>query len=301
MPSKRQAGGPLAPLIRALVAIAHEVRDRVPPGLGPDDAAAQSVACAVPLAQLHRQELERALPWLHAQLSDWEQWSLQESLRDSHPLAPNCALHLYDTFLHAWQRDRRQRSGVFFTPQPIADYLIAQIDRTLRAEFALPQGIAAESEIHFLDPALGTGVFLLTVLDRIHRQLTDQWSAAGHDESARRRLWNAFVPRLLPRLAGIEILPPAALLAKLNLAIKLAQTGYDFAAPTPLNITCGDALQEKSKIRNPKSEIMIVLGNPPYSALSTSANPWISRLVRGDDEIRGYVCASDERLGERKT
>ena len=75
------------------------------------------------------------------------------------------------------------------------------------------------------------------------------------------------------------------------------------AGPAKLNIHIGDALSPNlhSAIRSPQSAIPIVLGNPPFSSLTTNTNPWIARLVRGDDEVRGYVQAGDERLGERKT
>ena len=54
-----------------------------------------------------------------------------------------------------------------------------------------------------------------------------------------------------------------------------------------------------SAIHNP--QFPILLGNPPFSSLSTNTNAWIARLVRGDDEIRGYIRANGQQLGERKT
>src|SRR5581483_2907686 len=68
-------------------------------------------------------------------------------------------------------------------------------------------------------------------------------------------------------------------------------------------IIAGDALSPnlQSEIQIPKSKIPIVVGNPPFSSLSTTTNDWIARLVRGDDEIRGYVRANGRSLGERKT
>ena len=115
--------------------------------------------------------------------------------------------------------------------------------------------------------------------------------------------WNEFIPDLLPRLTGIELLPAAAFLAKLNIAFKLAETGYDFHQPGSISIYIGDALDlaVQSAIRNPQSAIPVLLGNPPFSSLTTNTNPWIARLVRGDDEVRGYVQAGEQRLGERKT
>src|SRR6185503_11938327 len=56
-----------------------------------------------------------------------------------------------------------------------------------------------------------------------------------------------------------------------------------------------------SALRIPQSAFPILLGNPPFSSLSTTTNDWIARLVRGDDEIRGYIRANGQSLGERKT
>lgn len=214
------------------------------------------------------------------------------SVRPSFAQSP---AHLYDSFLHAYSRNDRKHHGVFFTPQPIAEYIVRRIDHSLREDFHFADGLAQsqipnpQSQILLLDPACGTSVFLLAALDFLHARLAENW--------------NDFVPELLPRLIGIEILPAAALLAKLNITLQLAATGYDFRHNIPIQIHCGDALNPNLQfaIRNSQSAIPIVLGNPPFSSLSTNTNPWIARLVRGDGQTRGYVQAGELRLGERKT
>src|SRR5206468_1575213 len=99
------------------------------------------------------------------------------------------------------------------------------------------------------------------------------------------------------------ILPASAFLAKLNVALKLAEVGCDFQHAARINIITGDALSPntQSKIQNLKFKIPVLLGNPPFSSLSTTTNEWIARLVRGDDDVRGYVRANGQRLQERKT
>ena len=270
------------------------------------DALAQAAVCAAPI--ISRPHNPRALDWLCDTASDWErhileiasrlgactEYSVPSTSPDGQPkIRPE---HLYELFLHRYAPTNRKRHGVFFTPPPIADYIVAQIERALTEDFGLPDGLASQSAIRnpqsaieILDPACGTGVFLLAVIDRLHSRMGDRW--------------NEFIPDLLPRLTGIELLPAAAFLAKLNIALKLAETSYDFRQTCPINIHIGDALDPalQSKIQNPKSKISVLLGNPPFSSLSTNTNPWIARLVRGDDEVRGYVQAGDQRLGERKT
>src|SRR5262245_15484233 len=252
------------------------------------DSLAQAAVCAAPILAALSEPLEPALAWLSPQLAPWEQRALcqaqvlstqylvlstsNSSLSHPHTLTrshPRIASHLYDLFLHHHSKTARKRHGVFFTPQPLADYIVTQIDRLLRNDFNLPNGLAQsqipdpQSQILFLDPACGTGVFLLTLIDRLHRLIP-------------RRRWNAFVPDLLSRLIGIEILPSAAFLCKLNITLNLASTGYDFSHPCELRILAADALDHTvhSTLRTPHSAFPVLLGNPPFSSLSTTTNPW---------------------------
>ncbi|HEX5105143.1 MAG TPA: type ISP restriction/modification enzyme, partial [Pirellulaceae bacterium] len=270
---------------------------------------AQAATCGGVIVASKPQEWNSATRWFHVQASDWERCALQEIrteysvLRTQYSvldIPASSSAHFYETFLHAYQRCTRKQRGVFFTPAPIADFIVRQVDERLRGEFGLAQGLAAAAGPPYreadasrspcvLDPACGTGVFLLAVIERLHCQLGDDW--------------NAVVPKILPRLIGIEILPAAAFLAKLNIALKLAATGYSFRQPGSINIRIGDALEPnlQFEICNLKSAIPVVVGNPPFSSLSTNTNPWIARLVRGDDVVCGYVRANGRSLGERKT
>ena len=261
------------------------------------DVLAQGVVCAA--AILGRITDSGPVGWLRESASEWERWIYSHAVGTPYTVLstqyPSDLRHCYDQFLHAYDRTSRKRHGVFFTPQPIADYIVGRIDQTLIEDFGIPDGLASQSAIRnpqsaiIVDPACGTGVFLLAVIDHLHRRLAGDW--------------NEFVSDLLPRLTGIELLPVPAFLAKLNIALKLAATGYDFRLQGKTDIRIGDALTPdlQSAIRNPQSTIPILLGNPPFSSLSTNTNPWIAELVRGSDEVRGYVQAGDERLGERKT
>ena len=264
------------------------------------DTVAQAAVCAAPILASCRIDVGHAIGWLQEQLADWESIALEQATRistecDATQIASISPDHVFDTFLHQYAPDRRKRGGVFFTPQPIADYIVRRIDARLTEDFGLTGGLADDSAFRaphsafLLDPACGTGVFLLAVLDFLHSRLANRW--------------NEFVPQLLPRLIGIEILPVAAFLAKLNIALKLAATGYDFRRGGRIRIECGDALDPSLQfaIRNLQFAIPLILGNPPFSSLSTNTNAWIARLVRGDDEVRGYVQANGQRLNERKT
>src|SRR5262245_59674615 len=311
-----------------------EARDSLAASLARDitsdeaaDILAQTVTCAAPILGALPQQSAQACQWLSRDLTAWERWAIDQAALPSTPCqaastdyvrhrsriqnpgnsdhgsSKICAAdRLYENFLHYYCRDGRKRRGVFFTPQPIADYIVREADRMLREECSLDEGLGSP-QAWILDPAAGTGVFLLSVIEQLHQALTTEGCQDGQNDARISERWNELVPTLLQRLVGIEIIPAAALLAKLNVAIKLAETGYRFEQPATINIVLGDALTPAvhSALRIPHSAFPVLLGNPPFSSLSTSTNDWIARLVRGDDEIRGYVRANGQSLNERKT
>lgn len=291
----------------------RQARDRLAANLGREvpsneaaDIIAQAIVCAAPILAAAPDAFCAARSWLADQLQAWERFALEkaEALSTLYSAlvlgAP--AAHLYEHFLQHYAGGSRKRGGVFFTPQSIADYIVAQIDWLLREDCGAANGLAAENAL-LVDPACGTGIFLLTVIDYIHRRFMARWKKEQCGQTAALLRWNEFVSQLLSRLIGIEILPAAALFAKLNIAIKLAETGYGFGGDGRINVITGDALSLNvhSEICNLKSKLPVILGNPPFSSLSTTTNDWIARLVRGDDDIRGYVRANGQSLGERKT
>ncbi|MCL4203811.1 MAG: hypothetical protein KJ000_15020 [Pirellulaceae bacterium] len=99
----------------------------------------------------------------------------------------------FEHFLAAHDAGHRRVRGVFYTPQPIARFIVAQLDRQIREEFGIPGGLAdpitwsefaarhpgaviprealpEQPFLSVLDPAVGTGVFLDEVIDLIHRR-----------------------------------------------------------------------------------------------------------------------------------
>lgn len=284
------------------------------------DILAQGVVCAGAILQAGLPEASRASEWLRERLLPWEQWVLEQAAQMP-AVQGECEIprgHLYDAFLHYYCRKSRQRHGVFFTPQAIADYIVRQIDRLLREEFGLAEGIAERhggralqhNSPVFIDPAAGSGVFLLTVLEQVWRGVRENCGAEGCSAEETSRRWNAAANDLLPRLIGVELLPAAALVAKINIVFKLAETGYAFEGAAPLNVFAGDALAEATQARIADCRLQIadsgatfpvIFGNPPFRSLSMNSSAWISRLVRGDAEVRGYVRAGAQKLNERKT
>ena len=152
-------------------------------------------------------------------------------------------IHFYETFLSEYDPKLRKARGVWYTPQPVVNFIVRAVDDILKTEFDLPQGLAdtskttikintqtpdkrsatgykqTEQEVHkvqILDPATGTGTFLAEVVKHIHKKFAGQQG-----------IWSNYVEtHLLPRLNGFELLMASYAMAHLQLDLLLKETGY---------------------------------------------------------------------------
>ncbi|MBP7498171.1 MAG: DNA methyltransferase, partial [Bacteroidales bacterium] len=51
-------------------------------------------------------------------------------------------IHFYENFLSEYDPKLRKARGVWYTPQPIVNFIVRAVDHILKSEFALPQGLA---------------------------------------------------------------------------------------------------------------------------------------------------------------
>jgi len=160
--------------------------------------------------------------------------------------------------------------------------------------------------VMILDPACGTGTFLLWIFQEIYRKFQEnpELLTVGLEDQS----WSGYVKeRLLPRIFGFELLMAPYAIAHLKLGLFLEETGYRFDSGKRLGVFLTNTLEESArksetlfeefiaeeanqavdiKIRLP---IMLVIGNPPYSYESSNTDPWISNLVRDYYEVDGQL------------
>ncbi len=65
----------------------------------------------------------------------------------------------YEPFLEAFDPGLRKQLGVWYTPSEVARYMVARVDRALKDDLGVSEGLAAEN-VYVLDPRCGTGVYL---------------------------------------------------------------------------------------------------------------------------------------------
>ena len=256
-------------------------------------------------------------------------------------------IHFYEHFLAAYDKKQKVSRGVFYTPSPVVSYIVRSVDELLRTELGLQDGLADtttwgemakrhedleipdgtqsdQAFVQILDPATGTGTFLVEVIDLIHRAMGEKWKAQGHGEKKIQALWNDYVPKhLLPRLHGYELLMAPYAIAHLKIGLKLYETGYRFESderarvyltnalepPGQWQFTLGflPALAHEAEAVNEikrKRRFTVVIGNPPYLGEAGRGGDWIAAIMRGreiqsDRSTLSYFEVDGESLKER--
>jgi len=238
-------------------------------------------------------------------------------------------IHFYEDFLAAYNPNKRKSRGVWYTPEPVVDFIVRAVDDVLKTDFCLVDGLADTSKVvvdwdtgqndkkgrpvtekrqvhrvQILDPATGTGTFLAKAVqlisDRVKARAPGKWS--GYVEQD-----------LLPRIHGFELLMASYAMCHMKLDMQLTESGYKPSAKPPrLSVWLTNALEPAEReVRDlffqPLAEeahgasavkrqtpIMCVIGNPPYSGVSQNNGDWISRL------IEDYKYIDGKHFGERK-
>ncbi|NJK51764.1 MAG: N-6 DNA methylase [Leptolyngbyaceae cyanobacterium SU_3_3] len=222
-------------------------------------------------------------------------------------------IRFYEDFLAAYKPQMRERRGVYYTPEPVVSYMVRSVDVLLKEKFSKPLGLA-DPEVMILDPACGTGTFLLWIFQLIHQRFQENPDTLteGLDDKS----WSTYVKeRLLKRVIGLELLIAPYAIAHLKLGLFLEETSYRFDEVQRIRAYLADTLDDlvkdseqlsipgiegviaKEAIEGGKVKrgepVMLVIGNPPYSYESENTGNWIVSLVRNYYEVDG------KPLGER--
>lgn len=184
------------------------------------------------------------------------------------------------------KRARRKKRGIYYTPKFVVQYIVENTVGRLLQERSHDE----IRKLRILDPACGSGSFLIEAFDRLDRYHQEaRGTAQRSDEKAERDDFLERLRILRENIYGVDLDPQAVEIARLNLLLKSL---YQRALLPKLedNIRCGNSLIsglpiELSQYFGPDWEakrpfnweeefpkIMeeggfdIVIGNPPYGA-----------------------------------
>ena len=216
-------------------------------------------------------------------------------------------IHFYETFLAEYDPQRRVDRGVYYTPPQVISYIVRSVDILLKTELNRPDGLADDGTL-ILDPATGTGGFLLTVLDHIRESFTETYGTGE---------WIQYInAALVKRIFGFELLVAPYTIAHLKLSLFLQAQGW--CADERLGIYLTNTLENPGEMQPslPFAEfisdeanaalsvkrdepLLVILGNPPYTR--HSANPsrdngnltFIGELIEDYKQVDGQPLDED--------
>ena len=181
---------------------------------------------------------------------------------------------------------KRKKMGIYYTPSYIVDYIVKNTVR----EYVKDKTIDEILEVRILDPACGSGSFLIRAFQEVCNIVEEKLK-----KGEKSKKWNTFQvfkerlnlsqkSKILKNcIYGVDLDEKAVELAQLNLMLKLLEeeTRETRDRILPLmrhNIKCGNSLIDDSKVAGDKAfnwkaqfpEVFtdggfdVVVGNPPY-------------------------------------
>ena len=197
--------------------------------------------------------------------------------------------YFYEPFLEAFDPALRKQLGVWYTPAEVVRYMVARVDRALKDDLGIEDGLAAEN-VYILDPCCGTGAYLAETLKRIAANLRGK----GLGALSGARVKQAATQRVF----GFEIMPAPFVVAHLQVGLTMqaldaplsedgneragvfltnALTGWEPKEPEPgaqMRMQLIPELEEEhdraGRVKQ-DTPVLVILGNPPYNGFAGMA------------------------------
>lgn len=180
---------------------------------------------------------------------------------------------------------KRKAHGIYYTPEPVVDYIVRGTLGEILEKCKTPEDV---SRIKVLDPACGSGSFLIKAFD-VLREWYENYNKLNRPTRVPGTLDAHIVPipnpeeRILTEnLYGVDLDPQAVEITILNLSLKAVKTKEKLPYMAD-HIKCGNSLIDDEEAAGNKAfkweeefkQIIddggfdVVIGNPPYVNMQT--------------------------------
>ncbi|MFG2885158.1 type ISP restriction/modification enzyme [Streptomyces sp. NPDC048297] len=195
-------------------------------------------------------------------------------------------LHLYEHFLTVYDPALRQQSGSYYTPHEVVAEMVRLTEDVIRTRLGQEEGFGAE-EVKIIDPAMGTGTFLHTIIERVAEQAKDRHGPAMARDA---------ISRLANRLFGFELQMGPFAVAELRASDLLKRYGArfprnglsffvtdtldnPFAEEEYLASTYGALSDSRRRANHIKARtpVTAVVTNPPYDDKAEGRGGWVEK------------------------
>ena len=222
--------------------------------------------------------LVEVLDWTSAALDRVDRSSFFTRFREGEAVP-----YFYEPFLESFDPHLRKQLGVWYTPTEVVRYMVARVDKALKDDLDIADGLAAEN-VYVLDPCCGTGAYLSEVLRRVAANLEGRGLGA---------LTGARVKQAATeRVFGFEIMPAPFVVAHLQVSLTMqdlgaplvddgaerpgvfltnALTGWEPRTTKPLPFPELEEERDRAEQVKQETPVLVILGNPPYNGFAGMA------------------------------
>jgi len=209
-------------------------------------------------------------------------------------------LYFYEDFLAAYDPQLRKDAGAYYTPVEVVHAQVRLVDRLLVDRLGMEMGFADGGNVTTLDPAVGTGTYLLGIIDHAMARVAAE-EGAGSIRARSSLLWQ--------NIHGFEFLVSPYAVAELRLTQSLRKYGGNmpgggppvyltntlespFTQPPAPPLFYEPIAEEHHRALQVKDRkpIRICIGNPPYDRHEAGTSDNRARTgawVRWGDDGKG--------------
>ncbi|MBE0662067.1 MAG: N-6 DNA methylase [Bacteroidales bacterium] len=218
-------------------------------------------------------------------------------------------VHFYETFLSEYDPATREKRGVYYTPEPVVRYIVRSVHQVLKTHFNLDDGLASQ-EVTLLDPAGGTLTFPAEAIKLAVKEYSDKYGDGG--------VHKLISEHILPNFYAFELMMAPYAIGHIKISFLLEELGYTMKDDERFKLYLTNTLdmEDLSQTRIPGLEslsdesheagkvkknepILVIMGNPPYSANSANYNDWTEKLLKENiDGAQSYYKVDGSSLNE---
>ncbi len=219
-------------------------------------------------------------------------------------------VHFYETFLAEYDPSTREKRGVYYTPEPVVRYIVRSVHQILKSHFDMPDGLAAKG-VTVLDPAGGTLTFPAEAIRLAMKEYGNKYGEGG--------IRKFISDQVLQNFHAFELMMAPYAIGHIKVSFLLEELGYSMGEDERFRLYLTNTLDmedlQQTQIPGLESlsdeshdagrlkkdeEILVIMGNPPYSGHSANKNDWTERLLKENmDGAASYYQVDGKPLGEK--
>lgn len=198
-------------------------------------------------------------------------------------------IHFYETFLNKYDPKTREQRGVYYTPEPVVDYIVHSVNEILKKDFDKEDGFA-NTDVTVLDPAGGTLTFLAQTAKFAIEDFTEKYGEGLRG--------NFIKEHILKNFYAFELMMAPYAIAHLKMSFLLDEFGYKMKDNDRFKLYLTNTLEiedleqtripgmaslsEESKqaaLVKREQPILAIMGNPPYSIASYNKSDFVEGIM----------------------